>query len=219
MFHNLKSQAIVVALAGFTLALPATTSTTTLKPSLTSTTNPSVTTWCALLELGPKITAITPGTAVTGLQLTNKNRSGQATLTSSGYGTAISYANGGLGFFDNCHEWWLNIGTSTYSWKPLSFGFDHEASFNWIVSSGNILTASGTTSYPTTSWFLACQEAGSWVLYLQTGSQQPVGETCVLTQLQIGGSSSTVITSNPTTTTSKPPTTTLKTSTTTTASV
>ncbi|KAG9041005.1 hypothetical protein FS837_012848 [Tulasnella sp. UAMH 9824] len=207
MLRNFKSQAITAALAGLVVGLPAQSpstgpTTTSLGPTHTSTSKPSVTTWCAQIRLGPVITAITPGTAVTGLQLSNPGRSGKATLSSIGYDTAISYTNGGLGFFDNCHEWWLNIGTSANQWKPLSFGFDTEQSFNWVVSMGNILMASGTPSYQATTWFIACQEAGSWVLYLQTGWEEPAGETCVWTQLQIGAGGSSATTFATTTTTS-----------------
>ncbi|KIO18165.1 hypothetical protein M407DRAFT_32164 [Tulasnella calospora MUT 4182] len=105
----------------------------------------------------------------------------------------------------------------TRMWKPLSFGFDTEQSFNWVVSTGNILMASGTPSYSATTWFLACQEAGSWVLYLQTGWEEPDGETCVWTQLQIGTGSGTTVTPiiTTTTTTTRPSTTTTSRTTTT----
>ncbi|KAG9021609.1 hypothetical protein FS837_007137, partial [Tulasnella sp. UAMH 9824] len=84
-----------------------------------------------------------------------------------------------------------------------SFGFDNEQSFNWVLGLGNLLTATETTSYTTTNWFIACQEDERWALYLQTGSDLPDGVTCVSTQLQLLGSGATTLT----TTTRPPPTT------------
>lgn len=214
MLANLKSKAIAIAtvLVGLTSALPTDPSdglsTTTTTPTLRNTPNPAAATYSRQVRVGSKITAITPGTAVTGLHLTNPSRSGMVALSTGGYATEISRTSGGLGFFDECHEWWLNIGICSNTWKPLSFGFDNKQSFNWVWGLGSLLTATETTSYTTTNWFIACQENGIWVLYLQTGSEVSDGVTCVSTQLQLVGSGATTLTTTtkpPTTTTPKPP--------------
>ncbi|KAG8947512.1 hypothetical protein FRC04_010693 [Tulasnella sp. 424] len=140
---------------------------------------------CYVIVHGPSITAITPGTAVTGLELA-RSSTGAVTLAASGFETLISYNNGGIGEFEFCHYYWLNIGTSTHSYKPLSWGYDDEETLNWSAGSGQIVTALGSSTYSTTSTFLACNESGSWALYLQTGTDVPPGVTCVATQLQVG---------------------------------
>ncbi|KAG8947510.1 hypothetical protein FRC04_010691 [Tulasnella sp. 424] len=143
---------------------------------------------CFIIVGGPPITAITPGTAVTGLQLARIS-TGAVTLAAEGFATKISYSNGGIGEFVECNTYWLNIGTSTHSYKPLSWGYDDQETFNWSAGSGEIVTALGTSTYSTTSKFLACNESGSWALYLQTGTDVPSGVTCVATQLQVGTTS------------------------------
>ncbi|KAG8903043.1 hypothetical protein FRC01_009356 [Tulasnella sp. 417] len=140
---------------------------------------------CFVVVHGPPITAITPGTAVTGLELA-RSSTGAVTLADSGFETLISYNNGGLGEFAFCAYYWLNIGTSTHSYKPLSWGYGDQETFNWSAGSGQIVTALGTSTYSTTSTFLACNESDSWVLYLQTGNDVPSGVTCVETQLEVG---------------------------------
>ncbi|KIO22898.1 hypothetical protein M407DRAFT_27624 [Tulasnella calospora MUT 4182] len=143
---------------------------------------------CFVIIPGPPITAITPGTAVTGLQLALSSSSTEAaTLATSGFATAISYKNGGIGEFEGCHYYWLNIGISPFSYKPLSFGYDDQQTFNWSAGSGQIVTALKTSTYAQTSTFLACKsESGAWALFLQTGKDVPAGLTCVETQLQVG---------------------------------
>jgi len=135
---------------------------------------------CDLIIPGPPVTASTPGTPVTGLQLFNNG--GTAILAAGGFNTQISFANGGLGFFERCHEEWLNIGSSADSFKPLSFGFDDEETKTWVASFGSVLTSSS----PPASKFLACQNGGQWVLFLQTGTDVPPYTYCVETQLTIG---------------------------------
>ncbi|KAG8992286.1 hypothetical protein FRB94_011726 [Tulasnella sp. JGI-2019a] len=146
--------------------------------------------FCDLVELSPYITAITPGTAVTGLGLTQT--SGAATLTKGGFHGGWNYADGGLGAFDGCHYWWLNIGTSSTSVKPLTWAFDDQITTIWSGGPGVILTtiapvSNGTFVAAATSEFIACKESGSWVLYLQQGTDVPKGN-CVKTQLQEGTS-------------------------------
>ncbi|KAG8947511.1 hypothetical protein FRC04_010692 [Tulasnella sp. 424] len=143
---------------------------------------------CFIVVHGPSTTAITPGTAVTGLQLA-RSSTGAVILATEGFATLVSYSNGGFGEFALCHYYWLNIGNSTHSYKPLSWDTDQETT-NWSAGSGQIITALGTSTYSTTSTFLACNESDSWTLYLQTGKEVPSDVTCVETQLQTGTESS-----------------------------
>ncbi|KAG8992287.1 hypothetical protein FRB94_011727 [Tulasnella sp. JGI-2019a] len=146
--------------------------------------------FCDLVELSPTITAITPGTAVTGLGLTQT--SGAATLTNNGFHGGWDWVNGGLGAFDGCHDWWLNIGTSSHSYKPLTWAFDDQITTNWAGGPGEIMTTTATVGQTLqlapSSEFLACKESGSWILYLQTGTDVPAGVECVTTQLEEGTS-------------------------------
>ncbi|KAG9041762.1 hypothetical protein FS837_011771 [Tulasnella sp. UAMH 9824] len=143
---------------------------------------------CFVIIPGPPITAITPGTAVQGLQLAlSSSTTLAATLATKGFATMISYSNGGIGEFEGCHYYWLNIGTSPFSYKPLSWGYDDQKTFNWSAGPGQIVTALATTTYPATSTFLACKsQSSAWALFLQTGKDVPSGLTCVETQLQVG---------------------------------
>ncbi|KAG9006846.1 hypothetical protein FRB94_000351 [Tulasnella sp. JGI-2019a] len=125
---------------------------------------------------------------ISGLQLTQTT--GAATLTSSGFHGGWDWVNGGLG---ECHDWWLNIGTSSNSVLPLTWGYDNQITTNWAGGPGEVLT---TTAAPAqtlvlapSSTFLACNESGSWVLYLQTGTDLPAGKECVATELEEGTSS------------------------------
>ncbi|KAG8984239.1 hypothetical protein FRB95_006137 [Tulasnella sp. JGI-2019a] len=146
---------------------------------------------CDVIEQSPYITAITTDTRIAGLQLTQTT--GAATLTSSGFHGGWDWVNGGLGAFDACSDWWLNIGTSSTSVKPLTWNLNDQETTIWSGGPGEIVTttaAPAQTEVPAaTSTFLACEEGGSWVLYLQTGTDLPAGETCVATQLQEGTSS------------------------------
>ncbi|KAG8849143.1 hypothetical protein FRB96_000929 [Tulasnella sp. 330] len=130
--------------------------------------------------------AFTTGTSVTSLQLTQTPY--KAILTDSGFHGGWDFVNGGLGAFDGCHDWWLNIGTSPHSYKPLTWAFDDQLTDNWVGGPGQLLTATATADYATTSNFLACKEDGVWTLYLQTGEDVPPGKTCALTTLQEGAS-------------------------------
>ncbi|KAG9002311.1 hypothetical protein FRB93_011737 [Tulasnella sp. JGI-2019a] len=146
-------------------------------------------TFCDLAELSPYITAITPGTAVTGLGLTQT--SGAATLTEGGFHGGWSYAGGGLGAFDGCHYWWLNIEASSTSIKPLTWAFDVRNTTTWSGGPGEILTTVDVAPQAfvpaRTSTFIACKESGTWVLYVQQGVDVPEGD-CVSTQLEEGTS-------------------------------
>ncbi|KIO22896.1 hypothetical protein M407DRAFT_215761 [Tulasnella calospora MUT 4182] len=140
---------------------------------------------CFVIVHGAPTTASSTGTAVTGLELA-RSSSGAVTLAASGFETLISYNNGGFGEFAFCNYYWLNIGTSSHSYKPLSWGYDDQETFTWSAGAGQIVTALATSTYATTSTFLACNESGEWALYLQTGTDVPSGVTCVETQLQVG---------------------------------
>ncbi|KAG9035923.1 hypothetical protein FRB95_010326 [Tulasnella sp. JGI-2019a] len=134
------------------------------------------------------ITATTTDTRISGLQLTQKL--GKVTLSSSGFYGWWDYVGGGLG---DCDDWWLNIGTSSTSVKPLSWGFDNKLTTIWAAGGpGEIVTTTATpaqTLVPAaTSTFIACQENGVWVLYLQEGTDAPDGDECVETQLRQGTS-------------------------------
>ncbi|KAG9009955.1 hypothetical protein FRB94_011237 [Tulasnella sp. JGI-2019a] len=101
----------------------------------------------------------------------------KVTLSSSGFHGGWDYVSGGLG---GCHNWWLNVGTSSTSIKPLTWNFDVKTTTTWSGGPGQILNIGGA---PAT--FIACNESGSWALYLQQGTDVP-DEGCVETQLQEG---------------------------------
>ncbi|KAG8984820.1 hypothetical protein FRB94_000977 [Tulasnella sp. JGI-2019a] len=95
--------------------------------------------------------------------------------------------DGGIGAFDGCHSFWLNIAPSNKSYKQLIWQFDQKVTTTWSASPGQSIATGETTK------FLACQVKGIWFLYLQTGTDQPPGELCYVTQLQV----STVLPSAP----------------------
>lgn len=64
-----------------------------------------------------------------------------------------------------------------------TWDFDNQKTTTWSAAQGSIITAEATATYDATSTFLACEESGKWHLYLQTGTDVPVGETCAETQL------------------------------------
>ncbi|KAG9021631.1 hypothetical protein FS837_007121 [Tulasnella sp. UAMH 9824] len=148
---------------------------------------PSGTVVCFLARIGPPIVASTPGTPVTGLQLAVDVT--PATLETTGFTGGWDFVNGGIGAFYGCHDFWLNIGTSTKSYKPLSWAFDNQVTTNWIAAEGSKVTAAATASYNATSSFLACKEATKWRLYLQTGTDKPAGFNCTTTELFVKKSS------------------------------
>ncbi|KAG8937848.1 hypothetical protein FRC00_013454, partial [Tulasnella sp. 408] len=125
--------------------------------------------------------ASTAGTPVTGLQLALDTTS--ATLETTGFTGGYDFIGGGIGAFEQCHDWWLNIGTSAYSYKPLTWAYDDKKTTNWIASAGSTISTAATSSYGATSKFLACEESGKWTLYLQTGTDVPSGLACTTTEL------------------------------------
>ncbi|KAG9019338.1 hypothetical protein FRB90_003744 [Tulasnella sp. 427] len=159
-----------------------------LAPAFSSPTPPVPpgTIFCEIARIGPPIVASTPGTAVTGLQLAVDTTA--ATLESTGFTGGWDFTNGGIGAFDGCHDFWLNIGASSKSYKPLSWAFDNQITTNWVAAPGSKVTANATSTYAATSKFLACKESGKWRLYLQTGTDKPAGETCTTTELTVKSS-------------------------------
>ncbi|KAG8947495.1 hypothetical protein FRC04_010676 [Tulasnella sp. 424] len=137
--------------------------------------------FCDLVRLGAPIVASTTGTAVTGFELAVAVK--RATLKETGFTGGYDFVNGGIGAFDGCHDWWLNIGTSAHSYKPLSWAFDDQQTTAWVASEGSTISTAATSSYGAISKFLACKEGGKWYLYLQTGTDVPVGVTCATTEL------------------------------------
>ncbi|TVY64156.1 hypothetical protein LSUE1_G009091 [Lachnellula suecica] len=73
---------------------------------------------------------------------------------------------------------YLNIGTSTASYKPLSFGAASTGS-PWALEGDTIITSTGST-FGRQLNFLVCPSgtSGYYSLYLQTGSDTPSGQTC-----------------------------------------
>ncbi|KAG8948080.1 hypothetical protein FRC00_008789 [Tulasnella sp. 408] len=147
---------------------------------------PPGTVFCLILRTGPPIVATTFKTFVTGYQLAVDIT--PATLNATGWTGGFDFDNGGIGAFDGCHHWYLNIGSSTKSYKPLSWAFDNQISTNWIASEGSPVSAAATAEYGASSSFLTCKEGGKWHLYLQTGNDWPSGLTCTTTKLAVGTS-------------------------------
>ncbi|KAG9022772.1 hypothetical protein FRB95_014200 [Tulasnella sp. JGI-2019a] len=144
------------------------TGTTSLKPTSVTASAPAGTTICKVEYISPPINASTAGTAVYGLQL------GSPSGTSLGFAQGWNYAYGGLGVEDECNYFWLNIGNSTVSYKPLTWDFDNQISRNWVVAANGTVSATATSQYGATSNFLACETgANQWTLYLQTGTDGP----------------------------------------------
>lgn len=142
---------------------------------------PPGTIFCALARIGPPIVASTTGTAVTGLQLAVDITS--ATLETVGFNGGYSFSNGGIAAFEGCHNWYLNIGTSSHSYKPLTWAFDDQETTSWVASAGSTISTAATSPYGAVSQFLACEQSGKWTLYLQTGTDVPSGLTCTTTEL------------------------------------
>ncbi|KAG8875429.1 hypothetical protein FRB97_005080 [Tulasnella sp. 331] len=154
VFGNARPTPVLTSIT----TVPPANSTTSHSPTSVTSSPPAATTWCWIEYLSPPYNAITSSTLVSGLQLggTGGMNPGTAILSAKGYAQGWSYTNGGLGVVDFCHMLWLTIGSSTTSYKPLTWSFDVETSNNWVVSSTGILSASATTQYNATSEFLGC---------------------------------------------------------------
>ncbi|KIO28120.1 hypothetical protein M407DRAFT_22595 [Tulasnella calospora MUT 4182] len=145
--------------------------------------SPTGTLWCLLAKIGPPIVADSPSTPIHGLQLSVDTAT--PTLVGKGFKGSYDFIGGGIGAWRGCHDYWLNIGTSPYSYKPLTWDFDNKVTTTWTASVGTLVHAGSTADYLATNTFLACNQSGSWVLYLQTGTDAPSGVTCYITQLKV----------------------------------
>ncbi|KAG9021802.1 hypothetical protein FRB95_001424 [Tulasnella sp. JGI-2019a] len=132
--------------------------------------------FCALARQSPYITAITTDPRISGLHLTQAPdavpyTAAKVTLSSSGFHGGWDYVGGGLGAF------------------PLTWNFDVKNTTIWSGGPGQNLTTTAPVSQlavpAPTDTFIACNENGLWVLYLQQGTDFQAGD-CVETQLQEG---------------------------------
>ncbi|KIO15978.1 hypothetical protein M407DRAFT_197762 [Tulasnella calospora MUT 4182] len=98
---------------------------------------------------------------------------------------SVTFDNGTIAaFMGFCSPLYLQIGTSDKSYKPLTWDFT-EVDNVWDADFDKIITAKATKS----SEFLACKPLLStasdpFTLYLQTGTDRPVG-LCTETKLKI----------------------------------
>ncbi|KAG8909048.1 hypothetical protein FRC01_007178 [Tulasnella sp. 417] len=156
-------------------------STTTSETSSVTTATSSATSACGS---GPAIVAITSGTPVTGFSL--QGNVGTPILTSGThyypytFGSYISLQGGA----DNClNTAYFNLHAAGNSYIPISWDIGRKLTLDWDGASSVIQTRNHT-QWGVQSWFLTCKEQGNWVVYLQTGTDTPSGETCYSTQLQ-----------------------------------
>ncbi|KAG9006954.1 hypothetical protein FRB93_008220 [Tulasnella sp. JGI-2019a] len=175
-----------------TISITVSTGTTSLKPTSVTASAPAATTICKVEYISPPISASTAGTAVYGLQLGSPSGTSLVTSTAilktKGFAQGWNYAYGGFGVEDECNYFWLNIGNSTVSYKPLTWDFDNQISRNWVVAANGTVSATATSQYGATSNFLACETGvNQWALYLQTGTDGPPSAiACATTQLRLG---------------------------------
>ncbi|KAG8992350.1 hypothetical protein FRB94_011704 [Tulasnella sp. JGI-2019a] len=161
-FPTLCALAFLSALATFGSVRPASTTTSTIITIHTSTVSTTVFTGTTSLK-PTSVTASAPaGTTICKVEYISPPINGW------------NYAYGGLGVEDECNYFWLNIGNSTVSYKPLTWDFDNQISRNWVVAANGTVSATATSQYGATSNFLACETgANQWTLYLQTGTDGP----------------------------------------------
>ncbi|KAG9045279.1 hypothetical protein FS837_006583 [Tulasnella sp. UAMH 9824] len=174
----------------------------TAAPALTAVDPPPT---CAMIY-GAPIMALSESAAVNYLQLTNSGEYpaiyGAATLTDSGYHPHWDFTGGGIGV-SGCVATspWLAIGSSNGPRKPL-YWTPTRVTTSWDAAYFQNVTAKATSSYSSTSTFLACQpkkpatsSSKPWKLYLLTDDTPgPSGavplydvevETCAKTQLYV----------------------------------
>ncbi|KAG8903398.1 hypothetical protein FRB99_003355 [Tulasnella sp. 403] len=152
----------------------------------------------------PTIEAITPGTTVTGLLLADGKPElhaamnmqpypipgdGAVILNKSGLGSRLVFENGTIGAYEgHCTPHYLNIGSSAYSYKPLTWSGDQnvdiwDADFKKLEVAKASMASSTFLAYKTISKSAATE--GRIALYLQTGSEVPRTSLCAETQLKI----------------------------------
>ncbi|KAG8914222.1 hypothetical protein FRC00_000457, partial [Tulasnella sp. 408] len=141
------------------------------------------------------VRANTPGTAVTGLYLHRRN-DGKAVLNKNIAGIplwwtapgtialleAVSTVNGKLCQAKDYLNALPDSTSPSASYKPLSFSLGAPISDYW---SNVKLSVTAASPWGAQSWFLACPTsvADEYLVYLQTGTDVPPGQTCALTQL------------------------------------
>ncbi|KAG8932483.1 hypothetical protein FRC02_001006 [Tulasnella sp. 418] len=166
----------------FVAALPTTTvPTTTVATPTTSS--------CTVGGLKPRATglpivAVTPNTPVYKLEVYG-SAGGPGTLVPFGFHQGWSFANGGWGAlfwsFSCTRYLYLNVEASEYSYKPLIWSWTKVTNY-WTFPYGADIGTTSASPFGAVTNFLAC----GTTLYLQTGTDVPAGQTCVLTKLRIG---------------------------------
>ncbi|KAG8903399.1 hypothetical protein FRB99_003356 [Tulasnella sp. 403] len=137
----------------------------------------------------PYIQASTPGTAVTGFNLTED---GTAALVKQAPLGRIIFENGAIGVYeDSCFPSYLNIGTSDKSYKPLSWTGNLIENV-WNADFDQVVAANASSSFQASTTFIACKPisvtgyvVSSWTVYLQTGADKPDNAHCVNTELKV----------------------------------
>ncbi|KAG8919323.1 hypothetical protein FRC01_001345 [Tulasnella sp. 417] len=171
-------------------------STTTTTPTKTTTTSSTVSCYTDLPTYSPPpVRANTPNTTVTGLYLhrrsdgkavLNKNIAGiplywtaPGTIALLEYGGAV---DGKLCQFKDYLNALDDSSDPSASYKPLLFDLGAPVSDYWSTTRLSVTAAS---PWGAQSWFLACPTsvADEYLVYLQTGTDVPPGQTCALTQL------------------------------------
>ncbi|KAG8971393.1 hypothetical protein FRC05_011072 [Tulasnella sp. 425] len=171
-------------------------STTTTTPTKTTTTSSTVACYTNLPTFSPApVRANTANTAVTGLYL-HRRSDGKAVLNKNIAGIPLYWTSPGTialleasltGDGKPCQvKDFLNVhadGTSpAASYKPLQFDLGTPISDYW---SSVRLSVTSASPWGAQSWFLACPTSvtNEYLVYLQTGTDVPSGQTCALTQL------------------------------------
>ncbi|KAG9047777.1 hypothetical protein FS837_001485 [Tulasnella sp. UAMH 9824] len=179
-FHNYWiSQCLILSTAGS--ASSTTTGTITTSPSSTTTTTSTKTapaTTTAACQTGlPSVTPLpvrarTANTTFTGMYLHQSIRA-MVVLGTTNDGKpcqVVSYLN-----IKN------ELSAPNASYKGLYWELNHPVSNFW---SNVPLSLTSASPWGAKSWFMACKDDTSSVeLYLQTGSDTPPGQTCVMTQI------------------------------------
>ncbi|KAF8684552.1 hypothetical protein RHS04_01249 [Rhizoctonia solani] len=149
--------------------------------------SPTSTTWGSTGTISSTGTTTSSAPAATGTQIRAvqdpvyhfylQNSGGTPVLASeSTSGRFI--INGSIALVSGSTKLYLNINTSTTSYKPLTF--DSTAStVNWGLEGDTIITTNASP-YGRQLNFLACTTSttGSYRVYLQTGNDVPSGSTC-----------------------------------------
>ncbi|KIO24891.1 carbohydrate-binding module family 1 protein [Tulasnella calospora MUT 4182] len=170
--------------------------TTTTTPTKTITTSSTVTCYTDLpVFSAPPVRANTNNIAVTGLYL-HRRSDGKAVLNKNIAGIPLWWTAPGTialleptGMVDGkiCQaKDYLNVlsdsASPSASYKPLAFSLGAPISDYW---SSVRLSVTAASPWGAQSWFLACPTSvtDEYLVYLQTGTDVPPGQTCALTQL------------------------------------